>query len=146
MASIRCFAFFLAMSRGRDSGHPHVAYGIEHEVGRGVFQVNGHVFQGLLGVRGCFGPSHGFEGYRILLLVQPEGHGVKVVLGTIDTMGNPDGFPLPGGLDGLAQGLNQDDVIVHRIDTLFGVYRQPEALGQFTLGQLDHDGQGAFTV
>ena len=60
--------------------------------------------------------------------------------------GNHRAPPAPVARDGICQGLQQHDVVVHRIDPFFGVGGQIQHAGQLAVRQLNHDGQRALPV
>ena len=131
---------------GAGEGDTHVADRVGKEVRRPRFQVYRYVFQRLFRIWVLVRAADGFEGDGVFFLVQAEGHRVEIILGPVDAVVEGGFLPVFGDLDRLLQGLKQHDVIVHRVNAFFGVWIQLELLGQFTVGQLQHDRQGALAV
>ena len=126
--------------------HPHVPRGVLKEVGRVGVQVDDDVLEGLPGVRGLRGPAEDVVGDRVVVAREPGGDGVEVVLRAVDAVGDAQSAPVTGGLDPFGQRLDEDDVVVHRVDALFRVGREIEEAGEVAVAQLNHDGERALAV
>ena len=51
-----------------------------------------------------------------------------------------------GGLDGLGQRLDEDDVVVHGVDPFIGVRWKTQEMSKLAVLEVDHDGQGALPM
>ena len=131
-------------------GNAHVADRVFQEVGGRVAcalrQDYRHVLQGFLGIGFRCRPPYRIEGDWVIGLVQAEGHGIEVVLGAVDAVGDGEAAALPVGNNGFPQGLQQHYIVVHGVDPFHGVGFQAHHTGQLAVSQLDHNGQGTLAV
>ena len=105
-APLRC------KSPRRDRNHPHIANRVFQVVGFLAVHVHRHVFQRLVGRRDARRAPQRVVGDRVVVPRQAEGHGVEVVLRTVDGVGNHRASATPIARDGVIQRLQQHDVVV----------------------------------
>ena len=140
---VGAFTGYQPRARERDT---HVSDRIGEEIRRPRIQVDRHVLQGFLAVWVFIRSADGLKGNGVFRFVQAKGHGVEVVLGAVYSVIQSGLLAVFGGLDRVHEGLQQDDVVVHRVDPFLGVRLQLKPACQFAIGQLQHDGEGALAV
>ena len=126
--------------------HPHIADGIFQIVGLLRAGVDGNVFQ-RFGGGGQAGraPQH-VVGNGVIVPRQPERHGVKIVLRAVNGVVNVRLPPPAHAVHGRCHGLQQHNVVVHRINAFIRIVGQVENAGQLAVRQFHHNGEGAFAV